>query len=97
MSNPDTIYWRRTRWDPWREYARLENLWFWPGEGFCVDGYIYWFNKKNPAYVCRLPMDEWILRGRRKRAPPSERPFPDVHQERLVPIRDLPSNQKVTR
>jgi hypothetical protein len=85
---PDAIYWRRTMHHPDIEYADLENLWFWPGEGLCVDGYYYWivgrrWKDRPRRFAKRIPREIWIQWGRKRHSPPTEKHQPDALQDKI--------------
>jgi hypothetical protein len=75
-------------WHPEIEYADLENVWFWPGEGLCVDGYYYWqvgrrWRGRPRRFAKRIPREIWIQWGRKRHSPPTEKHRIDAFQTSL--------------
>lgn len=66
---PDEIYWRWSYRAP-VQFIPLEDVWFYPGDGLCVDGYYWW---KTDKMAKRLDRDTWIKWGRKKSPPRQER------------------------
>lgn len=59
---PDALYWRWSYRAP-VQFIPLEDVWFDPGDGPCVDGYFYWHVGK---YLKRLDLETWRSGVRRK-------------------------------